>query len=177
MRIVILPPWWSTWWFRLAVVTAVGFTVLLFYRLRLHEVTRRLNLIFEERFAERTRIARDFHDTLLQSFQGVLLNFHAVTYQLSDRPEAAGHRGRREQARHAITEGRRRGLRLKHEDQIKAATAGWPGARSQSVRAGCSRVLRQCRRCNEAAGRILANEIYHIIEAVRNCSTCPCAAH
>jgi ligand-binding sensor domain-containing protein/signal transduction histidine kinase len=107
VRIVILPPWWSTWWFRLAGVVASGSTALLFYRLRLHEVTQRLKLVFEERLAERTRIARDFHDTLLQSFQGVLLNCHAVTYLLTDRPEAKqAIENVIEQARHAVTEGR-----------------------------------------------------------------------
>jgi streptogramin lyase/signal transduction histidine kinase len=107
VRIAILPPWWNTWWFRLAAVVAFMFTALLLYRLRLHEVTGRLNLLFEERLAERMRIARDFHDTLLQSFQAVLLNFHAVTYLVSDRPEAANAvENVIEQARHAITEGR-----------------------------------------------------------------------
>jgi signal transduction histidine kinase len=53
------------------------------------------------------RIARDFHDTLLQSFQAVLLNFHAVTYLLSDRPEAKREvENVIEEARRAITEGR-----------------------------------------------------------------------
>jgi signal transduction histidine kinase len=37
-----------------------------------------LTLRFEERLAERTRIARELHDTLLQSFQGLMLNFQAV---------------------------------------------------------------------------------------------------
>ena len=61
----------------------------------------------EERVNERTRIARDFHDTLLQSFQGVLLKFHAVTYQLHDRPEAEKTlQNVIEQARQAIVEGR-----------------------------------------------------------------------
>src|SRR5262249_34213915 len=56
---------------------------------------------------ERGRIARDLHDTLLQSFQGVLLKFHAVTYQLQDRPETrAKLEAAIEQARSAITEGR-----------------------------------------------------------------------
>src|SRR3984893_2703034 len=50
---------------------------------------------------------RDLHDTLLQSFQGVLLKFHAVTYQLTDRPEARNTlESVIEQARQAITEGR-----------------------------------------------------------------------
>jgi signal transduction histidine kinase len=37
-----------------------------------------LILRFEERLAERTRIARELHDTLLQSFQGLMLHFQAV---------------------------------------------------------------------------------------------------
>lgn len=69
---------------------------------------RILELRLEERVSERTRIARDLHDTLLQSFQGVLMKFSAVTYQLPDRPEEA----RRtletviDQARRALIEGR-----------------------------------------------------------------------
>jgi signal transduction histidine kinase len=72
-----------------------------------HDATERLRLLFEERLAERTRIARDFHDTLLQSFQAALLNFHAVTYKLADRPEAkTALENVIEQARRAITEAR-----------------------------------------------------------------------
>ena len=37
-----------------------------------------LTLRFEERLAERTRIARELHDTLLQSFQALMLHFQAV---------------------------------------------------------------------------------------------------
>lgn len=37
-----------------------------------------LTLRFEERLAERTRIARELHDTLLHSFQGLMLHFQAV---------------------------------------------------------------------------------------------------
>src|SRR5262249_30480675 len=61
----------------------------------------------EARVNERTRIARDLHDTLLQSFQGVLLKFHAVNYVL-DRPAEARKTLASviEQARAAITEGR-----------------------------------------------------------------------
>jgi signal transduction histidine kinase len=71
-------------------------------------VARQLNVRFEERLAERTRIARELHDTLFQSFQGVLLKFRAATYMLPDRPAEA----RKalvtaiEQVREAITEGR-----------------------------------------------------------------------
>ena len=37
-----------------------------------------LALRFEERLGERARIARELHDTLLQSFQGLMLHFQAV---------------------------------------------------------------------------------------------------
>jgi signal transduction histidine kinase len=71
-------------------------------------LSREFNLRLEERVAERTRIARDLHDTLLQSFQGVLLKFHAVTYMVMDRPAEAQQTLNTviEQARKAITEGR-----------------------------------------------------------------------
>jgi signal transduction histidine kinase len=61
----------------------------------------------EERVNERTRIARELHDTLLQSFQGALLKFQAVTYQIADRPEAKRTLEKViEQATQAIVEGR-----------------------------------------------------------------------
>jgi PAS domain S-box-containing protein len=43
----------------------------------------------EERVRERTRIARELHDTLLQSFQGLVFRFQAARYQLPDHPEEA----------------------------------------------------------------------------------------
>jgi signal transduction histidine kinase len=47
------------------------------------------------------------HDTLLQSFQGVLLKFSAITYRIPERPEIQETlEGVIEQAREAITEGR-----------------------------------------------------------------------
>jgi len=47
----------------------------LVYLVRLKQVTRQFNVRLEERVSERTRIARELHDTLLQSFHGLLLRF------------------------------------------------------------------------------------------------------
>jgi len=71
-------------------------------------VARRiLELRVEERVNERTRIAREFHDTLLQSFQGALLKFHAVAFMLPDDSEARRNlEAVIEQARQAVAEGR-----------------------------------------------------------------------
>src|SRR5262245_7068675 len=43
------------------------------------------------RIAERTRIARELHDTLLQDFQGALLLFEAAHHSLPSRPVEARH--------------------------------------------------------------------------------------
>ena len=71
-------------------------------------ITRRIvELRLEERNSERARIARDLHDTLLQSFQGVLLKFSAATYLIPERPDVQKKlESVCEQARQAITEGR-----------------------------------------------------------------------
>src|SRR6202049_2326345 len=49
----------------------------------------RVNLRYTERLAERTRIARELHDTLLQSFHGLLFRFQAVDNLLPARPGEA----------------------------------------------------------------------------------------
>jgi signal transduction histidine kinase/ligand-binding sensor domain-containing protein len=78
VRVEVDPALWQTWWFRLSCVLCAGLAALVAYRVRMHRLTRLLNVRFEERLAERTRIARDFHDTLLQSFHGLLLRFQAA---------------------------------------------------------------------------------------------------
>jgi len=60
------PTLWQTWWFRLALVLSAGLAIFVVYRLRMRQLTRLLNVRFEERLEEREAIARDLHDTLLQ---------------------------------------------------------------------------------------------------------------
>ena len=72
-------------------------------------ITRRLvELRAEARVNERTRIARELHDTLLQSFQGLLLRFQTVSELFATRPEEAKRTldSAIEQAAQAVTEGR-----------------------------------------------------------------------
>jgi signal transduction histidine kinase len=59
------------------------------HRLRLRQVERQVNMRMEERVNERTRIARDLHDTLLQSLHGVMFQFQAARNMLPRRPENA----------------------------------------------------------------------------------------
>jgi signal transduction histidine kinase/ligand-binding sensor domain-containing protein len=103
----VAPAYYQTVWFRVSVVAFVLLSLAALYRLRLRRAARQFNLTLEARVSERTRIARELHDTLLQSFHGLLLRFQAVAYQL---PEGADARKQLEsaidQAARAITEGR-----------------------------------------------------------------------
>lgn len=80
---------WQTWWFRTACAFAILLSVMFLMRLRTLRVARQLNARFQERLSERTRIAQELHDTLLQSFQGLMLRFQTVENLLPGRPEKA----------------------------------------------------------------------------------------
>jgi signal transduction histidine kinase/ligand-binding sensor domain-containing protein len=82
LQFQIEPVLWQTWWFRLLCLAVIGLGILCLYRLRLHRLTRQLNLRFEERLAERTRIAQDLHDTLLQGFLSASMQLQVADDQL-----------------------------------------------------------------------------------------------
>jgi signal transduction histidine kinase/ligand-binding sensor domain-containing protein len=104
----IAPAYYQTTWFRVSCVAA--FLVLLWglYRLRIHQLQHQFAIGLEARVNERTRIARDLHDTLLQSFHGLILRFQAATNLLPERPVEAKQRFESaiDQAAQAVTEGR-----------------------------------------------------------------------
>jgi signal transduction histidine kinase len=81
------PFFYQTTWFRLVVIATALLMVIGLYRLRLRQATARLNVRFDERLAERTRIARELHDTLLQTVQGSKL----VADNALEKPDDAGH--------------------------------------------------------------------------------------
>jgi signal transduction histidine kinase len=91
-------------------MVALGIATLLWatYQLRIRSLAHQFNRTLDVRVSERTRIARDLHDTLLQSLQGLLLRFHSALTLLPARPEEARQRLERalDQAEAAITEGR-----------------------------------------------------------------------
>jgi signal transduction histidine kinase/ligand-binding sensor domain-containing protein len=78
----IEPGLWQTPWFRAVIVVACALVIAALYRLRLHDLTRQLNVRFEERLAERTRIAQELHDTLLQGFLSASMQLHVVEDRL-----------------------------------------------------------------------------------------------
>jgi signal transduction histidine kinase len=78
------PPFWKTRWFRYSLVLFAICALLALYRWRLHELRRQLNLRFEARLAERTRIAQDLHDTLLQGVISASMQLHVANDHIPD---------------------------------------------------------------------------------------------
>jgi signal transduction histidine kinase len=102
----IAPAYYQTRWFQGA--CALAFLAVLWglYRYRLHEIAREFNMRLEERVGERTRIARDLHDTLLQSFQGLMLRLQVVEDSLPPGKAKEEFEQTLERADQAIAEGR-----------------------------------------------------------------------
>ncbi len=100
------PAYWQTRWFQMG--SAVGLVLLVWslYRLGLRQMAARMNLRFSERLAERTRIARDLHDTLLQSFQGLTIGLQAVNDLLPEGKAKDQLEHSLQRADQAIAEGR-----------------------------------------------------------------------
>jgi signal transduction histidine kinase len=108
VTIEILPPWWLTGWFRALCALAVLVAFWMVYQVRLGRLKREFNAALDARVDERTRIARELHDTLLQSFNSLLLRFQSASNILPGRPDEAKQRidSAIDQASDAITEGR-----------------------------------------------------------------------
>jgi len=89
LPIFITPPWWRTNW-GLALCAGIIMALLwVVYQFRVRQLQQKFNIASEARLNERMRIARELHDTLLQSFQGLMFSFQAARNLLPGRTEAA----------------------------------------------------------------------------------------
>jgi signal transduction histidine kinase/ligand-binding sensor domain-containing protein len=67
---IVAPAWYQTNWFQLLCAITALLVVWAMYRLRVRQITRAASASFDGRLQERTRMARDLHDTFLQTIQG-----------------------------------------------------------------------------------------------------------
>lgn len=84
---VIPPTFIQSGWFVALCAALVILFLAAAYRLRVAQVANRIRTRLEERLGERERIARELHDTLLQSVQGLVLRFQSVANKMP--PEGA----------------------------------------------------------------------------------------
>jgi signal transduction histidine kinase len=112
-------PWWRTRWFRLAGAIAAVLAALGLHRHRLQRLARELDARSAERLFERTRLAQELYDTLLQGFLSASMQLHLAVDQL---PEGSPDRTRLEHVLgvmgRATDEGRRvlQGLRCADDE-------------------------------------------------------------
>jgi len=112
------PPIWQSWWFPLVCVVAAAAAIFALYGVWLFRVTNTLKLRFEERLAERMRVAQELHDTLLQGVISASMQLDVAVDQMpADSPAQPALRHVLQIMGQVINEGRNtlRGLRSSTE--------------------------------------------------------------
>jgi sugar lactone lactonase YvrE len=84
LAIHIAPPWWSRWWMLILYLLTLLFILWLERHRKLKQITAVYEARLEGRVRERTRLARDLHDTLLQDFQGLIHRFKSYLRLLDE---------------------------------------------------------------------------------------------
>jgi signal transduction histidine kinase len=84
LNFTIQPTFVQTRAFIALCVTGAGAAVWLLIRMRFRQLATRMRVRFDAQMAERERIARELHDTLLQGMQALILKVHAAAYCLPD---------------------------------------------------------------------------------------------
>lgn len=117
LSIEILPAWYQTWWLRGMAGAALGAALVLSYRARVQRLTRRVREQEEARQHERERIARELHDTVLQTNFALLLQVRAVAQAAAGNPLAPALSAIVDRAQASIVEGRDKiaGLRAEQD--------------------------------------------------------------
>ena len=102
----VAPAYYQTNWFRGLCLAALLALLWMAYQFRVRRLHHEFDMTLEARVGERTRIARELHDTLLQSFHGILLHLQTVSNELPGGPSKQKLDGAIDQAAQAIVEGR-----------------------------------------------------------------------
>lgn len=110
----IEPAFYQTLWFSILCALILLTAIVVLTRRHIHQSNERLRARLQIRHAERERIARDLHDTLLQGVQGLILRVHAATTPLPpDHPVSISIDQALERGEQILVEGRNRLLDLR----------------------------------------------------------------
>jgi ligand-binding sensor domain-containing protein/signal transduction histidine kinase len=167
----VAPQWFETGMFRILFVVSIISLAIAIYRLRVRQIAKAISTRFDERLAERTRLARDLHDTFLQTVQGSKL---VADNALDEASEPARLRRSMEQISvwlgQAAQEGRAalnslRTSTLERNDLAAALERATQNGIASSTMAVTFSVIGEAREMHP----IVRDEIYRIgFEAIRN---------
>ncbi len=83
LQLVILSPWWATWWFRIIILVLIVIGIYAFYRYRLQQAMKIQHL--------RNRIAADLHDEIGSTLSSISLAGTVIQHKLKgNNPEVDG---------------------------------------------------------------------------------------
>ena len=153
---IIQPAFWQTWWFRIVCIAAVVLTVVALYRIRMYQMTKRLNVRFQERLAERTRIAQELHDTLLQGVLSASLQLDLAEDQLPEDSPAKPLLKRVLQLMSRVTEEGRNALRGLRTTE----------AENRSLEMAFSRVRQEFTLDDTIGYRVIANNVARSVRPI-----------
>jgi signal transduction histidine kinase/ligand-binding sensor domain-containing protein len=91
LHMILRPFFWQTKWFLVLVIVFATAVIVEVTRHRTRVLAERLSLRFQERVAERERIAYQIHDTVIQDLIGATLKLELLSFQIADQPEMAEH--------------------------------------------------------------------------------------
>jgi signal transduction histidine kinase/ligand-binding sensor domain-containing protein len=136
LGVVIKPAFYQTWWFIPLVAFAAAALLWWAIRLRIASIAHQLQERLAERVAERERIARELHDTLLQSLFGLTLRFHTAANRLPlGDPAREALDDALQQSDKVMQEGRQRVLNLRARHTESASLADALAATGNQLRA------------------------------------------
>jgi signal transduction histidine kinase/ligand-binding sensor domain-containing protein len=172
----VAPAYYQTSWFRASCVAAALVLLWAAHKARVRHLRHEFELALDARVSERTRIARELHDTLLQSFHGLMLRFQTASHLLPDRPADAKQRleAAIAQAATALEEGRDAVQGLRESTSVDNDLANAISALGQELAAApgerpVPRVEVTVEGRPRALHPILRDEVYKITaEAMRN---------
>lgn len=84
LQFSITPTFYQTAWFAALCIALTLVAAAIFISKRLRKLDQTARMREEVRNSERERIARELHDTLLQTIQGLILRFHAIVLRMPD---------------------------------------------------------------------------------------------
>jgi signal transduction histidine kinase len=81
----LAPHFYQRWWFPPLCAVLLGIAGWMIYQLRIHRLREQFNMIL----TERSRIARELHDTLIQGLSGITMEMQALAARLRSPEERA----------------------------------------------------------------------------------------